>query len=360
MCTDPTDTIDTPFAATPELPDWGSIDRPVPCPLCGYELRGLPEPRCPECGGRFEWAEVLDPKRQEHPYLFEHHPERGLWSFRRTALGALRPRRFWTSLHPAQPSRLARLLLYWLLSAVILVAASLSFVVSSGATNARGINTARQELLKELERRTARALAELRALPNSADYIAQFEQQVTWERRNIDRMAPPTSTWRTIVTAWRNGWLPGEYFRLVAPSLVILPPSWPWLTFLGLLVFRWSMRRARVRRVHLLRCAIYSFDPALLAVLCVLAAGTSVLLSDVVGSRWTFMEAVFLHRVFILPIVLWLILSWLRFTAAIRHYLQFDHPRSTALAVQIMVVMAELLPLPGVVWQVLRLVGIFA
>jgi len=25
-------------------------DRDVPCPLCGYNLRALPEPRCPECG----------------------------------------------------------------------------------------------------------------------------------------------------------------------------------------------------------------------------------------------------------------------------------------------------------------------
>ena len=25
-------------------------DRDVPCPLCGYNLRGLTMPRCPECG----------------------------------------------------------------------------------------------------------------------------------------------------------------------------------------------------------------------------------------------------------------------------------------------------------------------
>lgn len=30
--------------------------RPMPgyCPACGYDLRGLPEPRCPECGERFD------------------------------------------------------------------------------------------------------------------------------------------------------------------------------------------------------------------------------------------------------------------------------------------------------------------
>src|ERR1700678_2777121 len=31
------------------LVDWLSI-RDAPCPLCGYNLRGLASPRCPECG----------------------------------------------------------------------------------------------------------------------------------------------------------------------------------------------------------------------------------------------------------------------------------------------------------------------
>ena len=45
------------------------------CPLCQYNLRGLQEPRCPECGYRFTWEEVLDPSRRLHPYLYEHRPD---------------------------------------------------------------------------------------------------------------------------------------------------------------------------------------------------------------------------------------------------------------------------------------------
>lgn len=26
------------------------------CPTCGYDLRGLPESRCPECGSEFSWT----------------------------------------------------------------------------------------------------------------------------------------------------------------------------------------------------------------------------------------------------------------------------------------------------------------
>ena len=32
---------------------------PTRCPRCGYDIRGLPEPRCPECGGVIE---LLDPR----------------------------------------------------------------------------------------------------------------------------------------------------------------------------------------------------------------------------------------------------------------------------------------------------------
>src|SRR5205814_7296763 len=35
---------------------------------------------------------------------------------------------------------------------------------------------------------------------------------------------------------------------------------WPWLTILSLMLFRISMRRARIRTVHVLRCVLYSFD----------------------------------------------------------------------------------------------------
>lgn len=31
---------------------------PPTCPKCDYDLRGLPEERCPECGTEFRWDEV--------------------------------------------------------------------------------------------------------------------------------------------------------------------------------------------------------------------------------------------------------------------------------------------------------------
>jgi hypothetical protein len=48
---------------------WGELEQmqpkeqwrlPLPptCPRCDYDLRGLPEDRCPECGTEFRWDEV--------------------------------------------------------------------------------------------------------------------------------------------------------------------------------------------------------------------------------------------------------------------------------------------------------------
>src|SRR3954470_19199054 len=102
-----------------DAPAWDAQREDLSCPLCGYNLRGLREPRCPECGYRFRWADLTDPARRVHPYLFEHHPERNWRSFWQTALGGLRPVRFWTSLVPTQPQRSFRMILYWVLTTLI-------------------------------------------------------------------------------------------------------------------------------------------------------------------------------------------------------------------------------------------------
>jgi hypothetical protein len=46
------------------------VDNPtVLCPVCGYNLSGLREARCPECGGRFTLEELAasQPQRDDHP-----------------------------------------------------------------------------------------------------------------------------------------------------------------------------------------------------------------------------------------------------------------------------------------------------
>src|SRR6185503_2909506 len=114
---------DLPAVPGEEAPESLS-SRDLHCPLCEYNLRGLTEPRCPECGYRFEWVELIDAKLKLHPYLFEHHPRRNVWSFWKTAVGGLRPGRFWKALHPTHVSRPGRLLAYWAVVALLVLAAA--------------------------------------------------------------------------------------------------------------------------------------------------------------------------------------------------------------------------------------------
>src|SRR5207249_584070 len=50
-------------------PDWPTYESDLFCPLCGYNLRGLEQPRCPECGYAFAWRQLLVETRNRHPYL---------------------------------------------------------------------------------------------------------------------------------------------------------------------------------------------------------------------------------------------------------------------------------------------------
>jgi hypothetical protein len=101
------------------------------------------------------------------------------------------------------------------------------------------------------------------------------------------------------------------------------------------MVFRISMRRARVKAVHVLRCVIYSGDIALLAGAAALAAALpwmgSVLFSTgavrcglidtVLAWIGTVYVAIFFYRLAI----------------AYRRYLKFDWPVATVLASQVIV-----------------------
>jgi hypothetical protein len=83
---------------TPEsTPDWDRIGFDTLCPRCGYNLRTLTRPKCPECGLDFAWPDILRESGFKSDFLFEHHwRTRPVASLLRTFRKSLRPRRFWT------------------------------------------------------------------------------------------------------------------------------------------------------------------------------------------------------------------------------------------------------------------------
>jgi hypothetical protein len=99
-----------PVAATDGV-DWTAVTEDVECARCGYNLRGLDRPRCPECGLEFSWEEILNPDRRPHPYLYEHHGDRRkARRLIKTVAASWIPWLFWGKMrmdHPRFPGRLA-------------------------------------------------------------------------------------------------------------------------------------------------------------------------------------------------------------------------------------------------------------
>jgi hypothetical protein len=275
-----------PPAAAAESP---VLDRDVSCPLCEYNLRGLTEPRCPECGYSFSWPELTDPARRRHPFLFEHHPERNAWSFRRTVLAGLRPVRFWRSLSPAQPSFPRRLAVY-----------GITTFVGSCAASVAALSLLIVALMSQL------------SLP------------IGWPQ-----------TGRT------NPFLDAAGVLLQGACYYAL---WAASTFGALMVFRVSMRRARIRPVHVARCVVYGFDASLCVALAVLAVAVVSAVALVVfhdQNVWRLGEVVVAAPFGLVALVVY------RLASAYCHYLRFDRPFLTVLASQLI---AWLVVLNAMLW----------
>jgi hypothetical protein len=110
--------------------------------------------------------------------------------------------------------------------------------------------------------------------------------------------------------------------------------AWPWFTLAALLVFQASMRRARVRSTHVLRCVLYSADTLLwLAV----PVGLVMLLIWGPGA-WPPRNPLDALSGFVAA-ALWLLLTF-RLSTAYALYLRFDHALVTVLASQVIVGLA--------------------
>lgn len=277
-----------------DAPDWGAVEQELTCPLCDYNLRGLHEPLCPECGHRFDWRDLTDPRRRKHPWLFEHHPDRNLWSFWKTARNGLQPLRFWRALSPAQPSRPRRLVLYWCIAAVIgLIGAATPYVAVWGHS----------------EIRARRAAAAAAVSPRA-------------RARSFRGPAPRALTLDDTI------YIVGSDYIVMAAWAV----AWPWLTFLTLMIFRISMRRVRVKPIHVLRCVLYSGDSILWA---------GIILTGLTAAAWAAAELedkiwieLFTGVNFALLVGLYLLIV-IRLGAAYARYLRFDRPWATVIASQI-------------------------
>lgn len=319
------------------------------CPLCGYDLRGQrdqAEPRCPECGRRFEWAD-FDPEQRRHPYLFEHHPERPIWSYFRTLIGGLRPRRFWASVNPAGPSNPRRMVIYWLVAATVWtaaalvgpMAASLVVEVHDNAVTRAIFGPAWWQGLDTESRRT---------MVDSFGSLSGYHRQrfptsvgLPLLRNAVWNGGVSPSSW-----AYKQYW-PRDYrdlTRLATPAW-LLALAWPWLSGAAVLGLRASRQQARISRVAVMRAAAYSADLLIWMSLAFAAAlASAIYVTATVAAAGsmarslgpaTWMPTIDDFALY-LPAALacfWLVFAY-RLYAAHRRYLRLPHALGVVLATQ--------------------------
>jgi hypothetical protein len=261
------------------------------CPLCDYSLRGLTTPRCPECGYSFDWDELRN-QTKYHPYLFEHAVRRRVRSFFKTLWHGLWPWRFWQDVRPTHEVFESRLGVYW---AAIMLLSVLAF----------------------------------------ASPAIHFAVRLCRERYYDANLTYATSPWYPEQAAAVG----------VLATVGALYVFWPWLTFAVLMIFRISMRRARIRPEHVERCVIYSFDAAgVLAPLVLLAAVAHGLLGGEPGQGLNGRDPFALMpvsedaRLTLIACVFGLVaFGGVRLAVAYRRYLRFPHAGWVVLATQVIV-----------------------
>jgi hypothetical protein len=269
------------------MPQSPAVDLDVLCPLCEYNLRGLIDPRCPECGHEFTWPDLLDRSRWDHPWLFEHQRKRRVRSFFRTFFESLLPWRFWRSVRPTHRLKPAWMFVYWL----VFFAMTLLIVASPLV---RGFA---HGFLSGLDP----AIARQRAVDFSRELMGVY----------------------------------------VPVALMYI--CWPGVTILVLMIFRQTMRQARIKPDHVVRCAVYSSDAVIL-----MAAPILLLVrhADVLGYYGRFSGWAMVGPLVWLPILgplllALLILTW-RLATAYRMYLGFPNAIVTCILSQVVVGLAML------------------
>ncbi len=327
------------------------IDQDVLCPLCNYNLRGLPEPRCPECGGQFNWEELRDPAKRLHPYLFEHHPDRKIWSLFRTLRGGLLPRRFWTTLLPVQPSYPKRLILYWMICAALaFMSCFTQFAIH--ATYLYLPTKMQRTMLKQYY------LGPGVLLPNGATTRATTQQTAAITDRfgsvqnyiDVNFPMPPSKAFFERVVGLRFAPSPSARLRLVnsiqsTALLVLVVLLWPWCAAGVMLLFRASMRHAAVRSIHLLRVTVYCMDVLVWVAALWLAADVIRYVSGLfvpVSVRYLTYSTTVAIRILAGGAILGGLILTYRLGVAMSKYLRFRHAMAMAFSVQIILTLLVL------------------
>ena len=165
------------------------------------------------------------------------------------------------------------------------------------------------------------------------DDYAPFIRQLYGTLEAYNAIAYPLwPNWHAPFMTWQHM----RYYNWATSWALIVLASWPWLTFAALMVFQVSMRRVRLRPIHVLRCVVYASDVVIwLALAMLIAIGLEMYRESAIAIRpygWA-PANVFLVRA--TPFALLLLATRVAF--AYRLYLRFRHAIAVAIASQVIV-----------------------
>jgi hypothetical protein len=267
-------------------------------------------------------------------FLFEHHGGRPVRCFLRTLLAGWRPGRFWRNLKPAMQIMPRRLATY---AAIVLLL---------------GILAAMSGFALEVAERTNQNLEQRRqANAYWASLTPQQKQgMATFAAGNYPAYVRSYTPLPLESAFWQQ--FPWQRSLLRALPLALLVVAWPALTLATLLIFRRSLRQAKIRFGHVARVVVYSGDVfAFTLPFLLIAAGFSAAgwlpLYDVVRQAPYPLDHVFhilpgLDDVLLATSLALLLLAGWRLARAYQLYLRFPHALATVLASQVIVWLALL------------------
>ncbi len=257
------------------------------CLRCGYHLFGLDRTRCPECGTDFTWEEVLaEYRRRAKPWFEYQWRRRPVRSLVRTWRTTLRPQRFWSEMDIHDPPRLRPLIGMIALSLML----SLAIWPLGWAL---------------------------------ADWLWSWR----WSAGNTWRRAQ-WGSWGGLIDRWTAVLNDPTVYSTLACAAVWM------LTSLGaLLIFRQSMRRYKVRTVHVVRVWVYALAMMLWVAMIV------PFLPSLITAVWGFPVDPFLPTycyLFLVPYVVWSIHH------AYKRYLRMRHSLAVGISSQVIGVLGGL------------------
>jgi hypothetical protein len=321
-------------------------DEELCCPICGYSLRGLVEPRCPECGYQFEWDALRVAAKSVHPYLYEHGRGVAIGRAVKTFFHGLRPEKFWGTLSAAHQIRPRRLMTYWMMTAMVIVLGMVLLPYGGAAVSqAQRASQIRWQMSTML------------ASPKYAGDVKQIVKRFGSTQAFLDAYAPlPQSRrfWLTLPMRiqWRGvgrGYGESLVYMVYAAGFAVL---WPWVTLALLGIFVQSRSRAKIRWAQLMRCVVYCADVIVF----------SGVLIAVLNASQLMLEARFQGVIpgALLLVVFVSIFAGYRLFVALSRYLRMPHAGAVVISTQVIAVLLLLtvMPHPAADWVVRLIKGL--